>query len=159
MQLFDTSSIVYAWDNYPIEQFPPMWEWLAGELANARVMFPEVAVIEVAKVSPDCKEWLVKNGLSVIPMDDAILKEALRLKGLLQIGEQYGGGVGENDLLIVATAKVAGVDLISNEKVQPDLTKTKLVNYKIPAVCKMQSVGVPCCDFLEFIRRSKAVFA
>lgn len=159
MQLFDTSSIVYAWDNYPIDQFPPLWAWLASEIANGRIMFAEVAVGEVAKVSSECKEWLSNNGLAIVPTSDAILVEALRLKGLLQIGEQYGGGVRENDLLIIATAKVSGMELVTNERVQLDLNKTKLANYKIPAVCQMRTVDVPCCDFLEFIRRSKAVFA
>jgi predicted nucleic acid-binding protein len=158
MQLFDTSSIVYAWDNYPVEQFPPLWKWIAGEIENGRISFAEVAVGEIAKVSPDCKAWLSNNGLTMVPTSEAILLEALRLKGLLKIEEQYGGGVRENDLLIIATAKVSGVDLVTNERVQLDLNKTKLENYKIPAVCQMQTVKVPCCDFLEFLRRSKAVF-
>lgn len=158
MQLFDTSSIVYAWDNYPIEQFPPLWRWLANEITDGRVMFPEVVVGEVAKVSADCKDWLSDNGLTMVPTTEAVLLEALRIKGLLGIGEQYGNGVGENDLLIVATAKISGVNLVTDEKVQLDLSKTKLSNYKIPAVCNMVSVNVSSCDFLEFIRRSKAVF-
>jgi predicted nucleic acid-binding protein len=158
MQVFDTSSIVYAWDNYPIDQFPPLWHWLANEIANGRIMFPEVVLGEVAKVSADCKAWLSNNDLKILPVSEAILLEALRIKGLLGIVEQYGNGVGENDLLIIATAKISGIDLVTDEKVQLDLSKTKLSNYKIPAVCNLDTVKVSSCDFLEFIRRSKAVF-
>jgi len=34
MSLFDASSIIYAWDNYPPELFPPLWDWLEEELVS-----------------------------------------------------------------------------------------------------------------------------
>jgi len=157
MQVFDTSSIVYAWDNYPIEQFPPLWACLAKEISQNRICMPEVAVTEVDSVSPDCAQWLADQNVTCLPMTDNILLEALQYKELLEIGMRYGGGVGENDLFIIATAKVHRVQLVSNEAWQPTFPKTK-ANYKMPSVCALPEVKVACCDFLEFLRRSKAVF-
>ena len=34
MQVFDASSMIHAWDNYPEPQFPGLWSWLAFQLAN-----------------------------------------------------------------------------------------------------------------------------
>jgi len=158
MQVFDTSAIVYAWDNYPIDQFPPLWNWLAKEVGEGRVCMPEVALTEVESVSPDCATWLTDQGITCLPMKDEILLSALQFKNFLEIGAHFGGGVGENDLLIIATAKHHGVQLISNEAFQPTLPKTK-ANYKMPAVCALPGVSVACHDFLEFLKKSKAVFA
>ena len=91
-------------------------------------------------------------------MTDEILQDALRIKNLLGIvGDRYGGGVGENDLFIIATARSAGARLISNEAVQTVLPKVK-PNYKIPGVCSMHAVSVDCINFVEFVKQSKVVF-
>ena len=87
-----------------------------------------------------------------------ILEEALRIQGLLGIqNDQYGGGVGENDILIIATAKIEGVDLISDENKQPNLPEN-MKNYKIPAVCALPSVQVGSLNFLELIKNSGCIF-
>ncbi len=33
MLAFDASSI-HAWDNYPIIQFPGLWDWMASQIAE-----------------------------------------------------------------------------------------------------------------------------
>jgi hypothetical protein len=72
-------------------------------------------------------------------------------------GDRYGGGVGENDLIIIASADCNGLILVSNEKVQVTLPKL-MSNYKIPAVCSLKKPPVACVDFLEFMKRSNAIF-
>lgn len=157
MQVFDTSSIVYAWDNYPIEQFPPLWDWLAVQINTGQIAFSEVTLDEIKTVSPDCDAWLTGVGPHSLPVTDAVVQLALLIKSTLQIGAKWGGGVGENDLLIVATACIANVSLVSNESTQPTLPKV-LANYKMPAVCALPGVKVPCSDFLAYLKGSGAIF-
>jgi len=159
MPLFDASSIIHAWDNYPPELFPPLWNWLGKEIVNGNLAIPGAALDEVGKKTPECAEWLKGNGITVLPLTSDVLAESLRIKHLLGIEEDqyHTKGVGENDIFIIAAASVNGLTLISDEGRQfgkPDI----LAKYKIPAVCELQDVGVRCINFLQLIRTSGAVF-
>ena len=155
----DASSIIYAWDNYPIEQFPKVWEWLCEEVGNGSLAISKVAFDEVKRKIPECAKWMDDCEISKIDVTRDILKFALEIQTLLGIeGDNYHpDGVGENDIIIIATAKHLETMLISNEKKQPGLPKNKK-RYKIPAVCRLAEVDIECIDFLEYIRRSKRVF-
>jgi predicted nucleic acid-binding protein len=105
MRVFDASSMIYAWDNYPVQQFPGLWKWMAGQIGAGELAMPSVALEEVAHKAPECAEWLKACDIEVLEINNAILQDAMRIKNLLGIvGDKYGGGVGENDLLIIATA-------------------------------------------------------
>jgi hypothetical protein len=69
----------------------------------------------------------------------------------------HSSGVGENDLLIIATARVHKAELVSDEKRQTALPKEP-TKRKIPAVCAMKEVNVLCMNFIEFIKRSDEIF-
>lgn len=158
MQVLDASSALYAWDNYPFEQFPSLWLWLGSQIATGALQISSVALEEVERKTPECAAWLKAQKVSAHSVDQKILLEAVRIKALLSIeGERFGGGVGENDLLIIAAAKLKGATLVTDERRQPDLPRIK-ANYKIPAVCGMQTVDVSCLNFLEYLKKSKEVF-
>jgi predicted nucleic acid-binding protein len=157
MRAFDTSSIVYAWDNYPIEQFPKLWEWLGQQCASGEIAMSVVALDEVVHVSPECCEWLTDAGVTKLPVTNAVVQMALELKASLGIENHYGIGVGENDLFIVATASTNSCSLVSNEATQQKLPLIKS-KYKMPAVCAMSGVNVGCISFLDYLKNSSVVF-
>lgn len=117
MHLFDASSIIHAWDNYPVENFPPLWNWLAERIDHGEFGIPSVAFEEVKKKAPECAKWLEENAITKHPLTGEILTEAFRIKNLLGIEEDnyHPKGVGENDLIIIATARIADATLVSEE--------------------------------------------
>ena len=159
MQVFDASSMIYAWDNYPMRQFPGLWEWMAAQIEGKQLIMSSVAFEEVEHKAPDCGEWLKDNNLEQLSISNAILQDAKRIKGLLGIvGDNYHpNGVGENDILIIATARAHGTDLVSDERKQTALPLA-LPRFKIPAVCDIAGVSVICINFIEYIKRSEEIF-
>ncbi len=155
----DASSIIYAWDNYPIEQFPKVWEWLCEEVNNKSLAISKVAFEEVKRKMPECATWMDNCRIEKLDITNEILKFALSIHKLLGIeGDDYHpDGVGENDIIIIATAKLLGAVLISDEKKQPGLPKNKK-RYKIPAVCRLSEIDIECISFLEYLKTSKRVF-
>lgn len=159
MQVFDASSMIYAWDNYPIKQFPGLWEWMAKQISKHELLIPSVAFEEVLHKAPDCGEWLKAQAIKRLAMSNMILKDALRIKDLLGIADDqyHPKGVGENDILIIATARAHQAELVSDERRQTGLPQAPSKR-KIPAVCSMAEVDVPCINFIDFIRRTGEVF-
>jgi len=151
--------MIYAWDNYPIDQFPGLWEWMEAQIQDKSLVMPNVAFKEVSEKMPECGDWLKEAGIELLAIDNVILQDTMRIKKLLGItGDKYHPkGVGENDLFIIATARARGGELISDEARQRSLPQEK-AKRKIPAVCDMKEVNVFCLSFIEFIKRSGAVF-
>lgn len=159
MRVFDASSMIYAWDNYPVGQFPGLWDWMANQIEAKELVMSSVAFDEVTHKTPDCSEWLKENNLELLSVSGVILQGAMQIKESLGIaGDNYHAkGVDENDLLIIATARAKGAELVSDEAKQPGLPQI-LSRRKIPAVCAMPSVAVSCINFIEYIKATGAVF-
>jgi predicted nucleic acid-binding protein len=158
MPVFDASSIIHAWDNYPVQQFPGLWEWMASQIEVNSISISSVAFNEVGHKTPDCGRWLDLSNIERLSINNEIMQDAMRIKGLLGIiGDQFDvKGVDENDLLILSTARHHGLELISEER-QPN-PPVNPKKRKIPVVCRMPEVAVPCLTFIEFIRQSNEVF-
>lgn len=159
MHVFDASSMIYAWENYPLGQFPPLWKWIEEKIQEQSLVIPRVAFDEVANKSPGCAQWLNSCNINKLEIDDNIVLEALRIKGLLGIisDNYHAKGVGENDILIIAVSSVHNYELVSDEKRQTILP-VEDCKRKIPAVCDMEEVGIDCCNFIEFIKNSGEIF-
>lgn len=160
MQVFDASSMIHAWDNYPVEQFPGLWEWIAEEITSGRLVIPSVAFEEVSHKVPECCVWLRGNNIERVDVTNAILQEAMNAKTLIGVvnDSYHPKGVDENDLLIIATAKIKHADLVSEEARQPVISVNEPTKRKIPAVCALHQVSVNCINFIDYIKRSQAVF-
>jgi hypothetical protein len=159
MRVIDASSLLHAWDEYPIENFPKLWEWLETEIIEKKIVLSRVAIEEVDHISPDCRAWLGNiNNFAAIEIDNAIATHAIAINTALGIqNDQYGTGVDYNDVIIIATAKSLSYELISNESRQPALPPNRK-RYKIPAVCSLPDISVACINFRELIRASNQVF-
>jgi predicted nucleic acid-binding protein len=159
MQVFDASSMIYAWDNYPLLQFPGLWKWITIQIEEEKFVIPSVAFEEVDAKTPECGEWLKACDVQKLQPTDRILLDALRIQQLIGIenDKYHPKGVGANDLIIIATARAYGAQLISDEGRQ-----TKAPNEpsrrKIPSVCSMSEVSVSCINFIELIKSSDQVF-
>jgi hypothetical protein len=158
MPVFDASSILLAWDTYPENQFPSFWNWICIEITNGRILMPAVAFTEVGQKAPDCEVWLAKCGLQPLPVTNDIVQEANNIKNLLGVvNDNYNpAGVDENDLFIIATAKVHRLDLVSDEH-QPT-APVNILRSKIPTVCRMNQVNVQCVRLNNYIRNSGTVY-
>jgi hypothetical protein len=158
MRAIDASSMIWAWDNYPIGQIPNLWAWLQTEVEAGELVIPSVALTEVNHKVPACGAWLHDNGCNVIQVTNVILQSALQTKTLLGIANDnyHAKGVDENDVLIVATAHTMGVELLSDENRQQNLPPDRR-RYKIPAVCDLPQINVPCSKFVDFFKGSGQV--
>ena len=85
LQLFDASSMIYAWDNYPPGQFPPLWKWMSAQIGSGTFGMPQVAFEEVERRAPDCCNWLRDHKIHRVSTSNDIVQEAFRIKSLLQI--------------------------------------------------------------------------
>ena len=156
---FDASAIIHAWDNYPIVNFPPFWDWIGREIGADRFAISDVAFDEVEDKAPECAKWLKEKKIRKIRLSDETLTRAGEFKALLGIiAENYHpNGVGENDLLIIATAKIENTILVTEERRQNILPNEKR-KFKIPAVCELEEISVTSKNIRELITESATVF-
>jgi hypothetical protein len=154
MYSFDASSMIHAWDNYPPENehFDSLWGWFCSNVQNKEFVISKKAFEEVSHKIPECGVWLKNNDTEILNLTPTSLLIAKNIKESLGIlEEQYTKGVGENDLLIIAIAKETEATLVSEEGRQSVLPALKS-NYKIPAVCNLEEIGVDCCNFLNLLK-------
>jgi len=158
LPLFDASAVIDLWENYPIAQFPSVWDWFQREVAEQNVVTADVAYEEIGHKSPECKKVLQEFGVVRHGVGSNEVQHALAIKAEFGIqDDQYSSGVDENDIFIIAVAKSRGLELVTNEALQPRLPESR-TKYRIPAVCRLPVANVTTMRLIEFIRQSNRVF-
>lgn len=119
-------------------------------IKNKNFVFPQPTIEELKKKQKDFFDYLKKNNAVEIPLNEAILKEGLQIKNSLEItsNNYHKKGVGENDILIIATAKLNNHILITEEGYQKNSPQQKR-KFKIPLVC--QNIGVQWKHFRQIL--------
>lgn len=157
--LIDASSILHLWKNYPINQFPKLWEWMGNQINQDRIMSIDVILDEV--IDDACLEWFNNPDHKIKHVDiseNEKIAEAQRIKQIIGIQGELrltGKGIGDNDLELIATASLSSRTVITEESVQAS-EPIKPIKYKIPLVCK--KAGIKFIHFLELIKSSQKIF-
>lgn len=162
---FDASALVDLWDNYPIQNpvFENLWSKFTENVANEIFVISDVAIKEVRdkilyeKITQDIPKSVdftnALNKIKVIKKENVDLVTAQEIKNLLEIEEDnYGEGVGENDIFIIAIAKRTQTILVNSEAKQPKPPKKKS-KYRIPAVCNLSDVKVKNINLVELLHK------
>jgi len=159
---FDASALIYFWDNYPERHayLKPLWnEWFASLVRDKTFAISEVAREQVK--TDDLVAWMKRERVefetyNILAEDAAAAQQIKDELGIVDDNYSKDGGVDENDILIIAVAKRTGTILVSDEAKQPEskLPSNK-INYKIPAVCALESVGVRCINIAELLKREE----
>jgi len=159
MYAIDSSAIIHGWEQYPIYIFPKIWEFFAHKQTVKEFQYSEIVMNEVYHKSSELYQWLQNNNASKIELSNDIVQFANTLKRSLGIEEDsyHSKGVDENDLLIIATAKINNLALVTNESIQITLPDV-MSKYKIPTVCKLNIVEVQTLNFLELLKNYKETF-
>ena len=156
MYSFDASAIIDLWDNYPFSNqvFKPLWDKFVENTEHKIFVISDIALKE-AKHKIDSEDFnCLVDKIKVYKKEGVDLVEAISIKSLLKIEEDnYGSGVGENDILIIAISKRIGAILVTNENKQPSLPP-KESNYKMPAVCGLGEVKTESINLTELLHES-----
>lgn len=67
---FDASSMIHAWDNYPIENplFESLWDWMGEKVQSQEFVISKIAFDEVAHKIPDGGIWLKDNNVKIFEL-------------------------------------------------------------------------------------------
>ncbi|MDZ7808356.1 MAG: DUF4411 family protein [Gracilimonas sp.] len=147
----DSDAIINAWRDYPIQNFPKIWDWIEslGEIEIGGMS--EVVFDELAKGGDECYDWFKKRrDIFIHPSDQAIQAEVQRL---VTSYNNFGLTTGKNegDPYVVALAIVKNAIVVTNESPSNDMNGPK-----IPDICRAEDISR--IKFVEVITREGVVF-
>jgi hypothetical protein len=128
----DANLLITAWNiTYPADVFPALWKQL-GQYRNEFILiqpiFEEIDPIAPAdrKLSLDEKRakyplrmWMQENLFEVTPITDEVNAASLELKLNYEI-TPLSKGAGQNDVTLIAYAKITGKTVVTLESEQPN---------------------------------------
>ena len=132
---------------------PAFWQWLSDEGSrNPNVRSIWKVLDELNAGTDDLPKWAQEKLPSdfFMPVDEEIVEERRIMHDALDGNKQWEGGrlrsfLASADLWLIATAKVKGGCVVTNEFVNPGQARIK-----IPAVA--EKFGVNCCTIYDAMR-------
>ncbi|MBM6582989.1 DUF4411 family protein [Microvirga sp. BT689] len=128
----DTSCLIAAWEErYPPENFPKFWDYLERLIAEGRVRAPLAVLDETEKKSKDLHAWLRQRPELFIDYEEEIQLEVRNILAgyprlVMEKKQRFAA-----DSFIIATAKVRGLTIVTEEKPANSLNRPN-----IPDVCR-----------------------
>lgn len=157
----DANVFIDPWfRDYPPHIFPTLWTSISkykGEFIIIKEIFNEID--PPPKLTIDLKEmktkyplraWLIENGINPISINNKIETASLILERKYQIGSGNTKGASQNDMLLIAYAKLHNTVLVTLEGYQ-NQRPGKKKNYKIPIICEDE--GVEWINYVTFLDR------
>lgn len=156
----DANIFLTAWyKSYPRHIFFSLWKQLSeyrNEIILIKPIFDEIEPFSPSdrKLPFDKKKkkyplrvWLEKNRFDTTDIDDETNAVSLDLEREYKISNE-SKGAGQNDITLIAYAKIMGKTIVTFEAEQPQ-PPGKKSNYKIPLICREQDVV--CIDFIKML--------
>ncbi len=147
----DTSSLIAAWEErYPIDHFPNFWKLFETAIEDGNI-FASIAVHdETERKSKELYEWLSDRADIFVELEEDVQVEVKAIlakhpKLVMEKKQRYAA-----DPFIIATAKVKGLTIVTEEKVTGTLNRPN-----IPDVCN--DYGLAYINLLQFIKTEKWV--
>lgn len=147
----DTSGLTNGWKNYSPDFLPDLWKDIEDLIDGGGLISAEEVLRELEVGGDDLYQWALKRPVMFVPSADIGIQQAV---AQILSNPEHAKLIPLNstaktiaDPYVIATAKVQGCTVISNERLQlsPSPNKTK-----IPNVC--QDLGITHLTFLEFIK-------
>jgi len=158
----DANIFITAWNiAYPIHVFPSLWEQMAqyqNDFILIKPIFDEIDPISSAdrKMPKDKKKkkyplrvWMEDHQFIGTPITDDVKAMSLNLEKEYETNNNPRGA-NQNDITLIAYAKLEEKVIVTLEAEQPQKTGKKC-NYKIPLICDDQ--GVACMSFVRMLGR------
>lgn len=147
----DTSSLVEAWRrSYPPDVLPSLWVKIEEMIDNNLLISSEEVLTELSIGGDDLHKWAKKQNKLFYPINVDIQNEVSKIMAHpihSKVVDLRNPSAVDADPFVIATAKIKGCDLVTQEKFQPDLNAKKI---GIPNVCR--DLGIKHMTFLEFWR-------
>jgi len=158
----DANIFISAWNSgYTMRVFSSLWKQLAqcrNDLVLIKPVFDEIDPVSSAdnKMPPTKKRekyplriWMIENHFEATEITDEINAVSLDLEKEYETNNNPKGA-NQNDITLIAYAKVKEKTVVTFEEEQPQKPGKKK-NYKIPLICNEQ--GVECIKFVTMLDR------
>ncbi len=159
----DANVFITAWYDryigYPPRIFPSLWKQLSecrSDIVLIKPIFDEIEPISPPdkKLSIEKKRekyplrvWMEENQFDVTDINDETKAVSLDLEKEYEINSE-SKGAGQNDITLIAYAKIMDKTVVTFEAKQPQKPGKKS-NYKIPLICQEQDVA--CINFIDML--------